>query len=536
MLPEGRGPARGSRSSAWLCALAGLAALAGWIARFDFVADDAYISFRYARHLAEGHGLRFNLGESPPVEGYSNLAWVLWCSVAELARWDVTLWARAGSACCAAASVLLVLRAGWRAASPLAGGLAALLLGAQPGFGLWASGGLETAAFALAVLALASALSARTVSARAGGLRAAGCAAATLAVLALRTDGVPWVLATLAAWMLAQAEPWPARLRAARPVLAALLAGAAALLAFRLAYHRDWISSTARVKGGLSGLRLERGLLYDASQLLAQPALLVLLALAAWGALAAAGGARAAARAGLALFGFALAYAAAVGGDFMAFGRLLVPALAPLALGAGASLASLLARGARARASALAASVLCLALALGAGFDRVPVPAAWRARLHFRWNTPDWQSELAMWRSMRERAEQWALEGRALALYTRPGESILGTAIGAMSYPNELVVLDLFGLVSPEVSRQPLPIRRMSPGHDRFVSPEFFFDRRPTYYGAAIVPAGAPASAGLGFELAGSDLSRVIGIERHPLPENAGFPSGLELRLFRMRW
>jgi hypothetical protein len=41
-----------------------------------FVPDDAYISFRYAEHLAEGKGLVFNLNESP-VEGYSNFLWIL---------------------------------------------------------------------------------------------------------------------------------------------------------------------------------------------------------------------------------------------------------------------------------------------------------------------------------------------------------------------------------------------------------------------------------------------------------------------------
>jgi hypothetical protein len=41
--------------------------------------DDSFISFRYARHLFEGHGLVFNPGD--PVEGYTNF---LWCIVAWL--------------------------------------------------------------------------------------------------------------------------------------------------------------------------------------------------------------------------------------------------------------------------------------------------------------------------------------------------------------------------------------------------------------------------------------------------------------------
>ena len=42
---------------------------------FATLADDAFISFRYSQHLAEGHGLVFNVGEK--VEGYSNFLWVV---------------------------------------------------------------------------------------------------------------------------------------------------------------------------------------------------------------------------------------------------------------------------------------------------------------------------------------------------------------------------------------------------------------------------------------------------------------------------
>jgi hypothetical protein len=45
----------------------------------DYIPDDSYISFRYAENLASGHGLRFNPTEQP-VEGYSNLLWILFCA------------------------------------------------------------------------------------------------------------------------------------------------------------------------------------------------------------------------------------------------------------------------------------------------------------------------------------------------------------------------------------------------------------------------------------------------------------------------
>jgi hypothetical protein len=42
---------------------------------YSWVCDDAFISFRYAKNLADGHGLVFNVGER--VEGYTNFLWTV---------------------------------------------------------------------------------------------------------------------------------------------------------------------------------------------------------------------------------------------------------------------------------------------------------------------------------------------------------------------------------------------------------------------------------------------------------------------------
>jgi hypothetical protein len=42
---------------------------------YNFVTDDAYISFVYSRNLAEHGQLAFNLGH--PVEGYTNFLWTV---------------------------------------------------------------------------------------------------------------------------------------------------------------------------------------------------------------------------------------------------------------------------------------------------------------------------------------------------------------------------------------------------------------------------------------------------------------------------
>lgn len=46
-----------------------------WLFR-DFTIDDVYIFLRYARNIAEGHGIRYNL-EGPPTEGISSALWTL---------------------------------------------------------------------------------------------------------------------------------------------------------------------------------------------------------------------------------------------------------------------------------------------------------------------------------------------------------------------------------------------------------------------------------------------------------------------------
>ena len=65
--------------------------LAYWQWRYaGYVKDDTFISMRYARNLALGHGLVFNYGDK--LEGYTNFLWVLltvpafWLDVEPL-RW-----------------------------------------------------------------------------------------------------------------------------------------------------------------------------------------------------------------------------------------------------------------------------------------------------------------------------------------------------------------------------------------------------------------------------------------------------------------
>ena len=51
--------------------------------RYFTLVDDAMISMRYAQHLAQGHGLVWNIGQAP-VEGFTNLGWTLFMAFLHL--------------------------------------------------------------------------------------------------------------------------------------------------------------------------------------------------------------------------------------------------------------------------------------------------------------------------------------------------------------------------------------------------------------------------------------------------------------------
>lgn len=160
--------ARSGRMKILLLALLLLPALVahGFLATRELreLCDDAMISARYARNLAWGHGLRYNLPSGPgkeverPVEGYSNFLWVLGLA----AGFRLDLHPRMTTAVMGIGfSLLAVLGLGlwvFRETGSTAGGFfAAAILASSLPFALWAGQGLETplfAALALSAIAL----------------------------------------------------------------------------------------------------------------------------------------------------------------------------------------------------------------------------------------------------------------------------------------------------------------------------------------------------------------------------------------------
>ncbi|TDJ79836.1 MAG: hypothetical protein E2O39_00310 [Planctomycetota bacterium] len=527
-----------SRGSVWPAAALGLLlyALLAW--RFDFVCDDAYISFRYSRHLAEGHGLVFNLGRATPVEGYSNFLWVVWLALFERLGVDITVAARVSSALAGAALIVWVTQHATRRFDlGRPGALAtALFLGTLPPMAMWATGGLAAMPLALCIFACYERLLGdpgrpRWLAAGIFGLLAA----------LLRADGLVWVLLVLAAAGWTRAADGPGtRLRAALVRIATLvLIGVGAHVAWRYATYGDWLPNTARVKAGFSIERLRRGFDYLAAGLLLLPSLAIVLALAVgpWGARL-----RGAGRACLVVLAGTFGYAIWVGGDFMPFGRFLLPTAPFMGLLFAAGWRRLAGdTGTRPRAVAYGAT--CVALSLLACFDVNVVPASLRARFHFRADRR-YQTEVERWREMRQNAERWVLLGRALALHVEPGDSIVLGAIGAVGYHSELFIYDEYGLVSPEVVELGRVHGASSPGHDMRVNKSFFFAERPTYGHALLTTREAREPKGIQPwwadvftpNWAQSFPGVEVKIERHRLAADDGFPAGAFLNLLRLEW
>jgi arabinofuranosyltransferase len=240
-----------------------------------YVADDSYISFRYAQNLLEGHGLVWNPGTAADarVEGYSNPLWVLLLALLGGLGLDLVSASRVLGLGCALGAMGFVFglgrsvarigaagedgRLGGREAlhALLAGFAGALALAYSTPIAIWAMGGLEGS---LVALGLAWALWDSFAAMRlvrdgdeARGLRRARRAGIGLALLVwTRPDGALFGLSMAlgylvgCGWRLGWRMTWRS---AGYPVAALVL-----LTGLRLVYYGEWLPNTAHVKAEFS--------------------------------------------------------------------------------------------------------------------------------------------------------------------------------------------------------------------------------------------------------------------------------------------
>jgi arabinofuranosyltransferase len=224
-----------------LSVVLGIVFLGGVWAAWFFTIDDAFISFRYAENLADGHGPVWNL-TGQPVEGFTDFAWVVWSSVGSLLGIALPLFTKVTSLVFGAATLAMLISAGKRHAglggAVVAGGAFVLFI---PTY-FHVSSGLETTVFA-AVLLRVVMLGLRVLDGEQ--IRDWELPALLLLAGTLRPEGVLAALPTFVVWL------WRERRRSAPRwfTLAAVVIGAGYFI-WRWRFYGQLLPNTFYVKFG----------------------------------------------------------------------------------------------------------------------------------------------------------------------------------------------------------------------------------------------------------------------------------------------
>jgi hypothetical protein len=437
--------------------LPALVALAARMLTRPHAIDDAYITFRYARNLADGLGLVYNPGDW--VLGTTAPLWALILAGGyRLGLTDLPWLATALSALCDAATAALIvhfcMRMGWR---PLGAALVGLAWALNPMSIAFATGGMETSLFVLLSMAVLS----LSASGKSLILAAVLGAAATF----VRPEG-GFLAAALIAWTFFTKRSQTPQVIAVGGLPVAL-AGAAIFLRYgsplpnsvaakQVAYQPAWPLENA------VALLVQAGLPGWSTYLLAVLPAAVGLLLALLGLAALIDLARRAVPwlnrrdvrwqpfAGFALLYLAFYVVAGLRGVRL-FPWYLVPIEPFYLLTAAAGLA---------RFGTLRTSLVALALVA--------------------WQVPaiDWRQPLMPLGEDLGREQLYLDVGHALATSLPPDALIAAPEIGALGYASNLRVLDTVGLISPtSLPYYPLPAELVI--GDNAIPPRLIADRRP---------------------------------------------------------
>jgi arabinofuranosyltransferase len=445
-----------------------VAAAVAW--RIRFVQDDAFISFRFARNLADGHGLVFNPGER--VEGYTNLLWTALMAVPEHLGWSTPTFSQVISLGLMAATLLLCERLAVQVLGDRRTALLALVvLAANASFLAYGTGGLETMLQTCLVTAVAVLLlrppppvpfAVRRLVAR----QALAGLLAGLAVLT-RMDSAVLVAALLVVHLtrelrrLAPPSRPAAALRGASAFLAPVAVATAALLVWRWRYYGELLPNTFDAKSGSNPV-------YSVLFALAY----ILVFAVSYGYVALAPRVRRhwsgfrATPAGVALVavvGVWTGYVVYVGADFMEF-RFFVPVMPMIAVAVAYFLDRYRHRW---RQVALIAVMLLLSAAHvrpGLAFPAYALPdlRAWPQE------SPESMQQLGV--MLRE-----TFPGGVDA----PDQVVMATGtLGVLPYHSELPTIDMLGLADEYVADHGEPSAIYYPGHNRVAPVRYLVDRQ----------------------------------------------------------
>ena len=453
------------------------------VGKLRFVTDDAFITMRYARNFANGNGLRYNLGDHVPVEGYSNFLWVVTDAVFEYTGLEVTFWPLVVSFACGSILLFLVFRTlVKRLELPLpVCCIAVSMLCFSPSFAMWSTGGLETMPFALLLYITFDRLILRKE-----GPAVFVAAFAGIATALMRIDGIWWALSIGLLGILSGYLSTPKNFKPYFKFFIILTAGCAVYYMWRFSYYGTFFSNTVYAKGSMNAFTLGRGLDYVISNFLTFPPMFLIIP----GTVASFGKNKRSIMLPVCAMSWGyVCFAVLTGGDFMAMGRLPAPGLAFNALLAGWLISSVYDKSDSLKYSVAGVVGFLIVAGLLPAWDVHIVPESARSRFNFRHNMPRYRSEYNQWILQKDNARRWVLIGKELKQYTRPEDSVTAVAIGAVGYYSERYIYDRCGLVNREVAAIEIDngVKR-SPGHDKCVGWDYFLDKKPTVIHAAILP------------------------------------------------
>jgi arabinofuranosyltransferase len=484
-------------------ALASTLALLLWHAKqYAFMADDAFISFRYARNLSHGLGLVYNPGLER-VEGYSNFLMVILLAgfdalglrpelmahvisiVSTIALWSAVVWYALRSPP-APRWCWLVL-------------LAPLWLAATRSVAVWSTGGLETRLFeALVVLGMFR-LCAEVEAELRGEGRRLSWAAVLLALATLtRPDGLLVSFGALVVSALVLARRRRLQLRAVLAAAVPFLLLVGGHYGFRRLYYGQWFPNTYYAKVVQPWWQM--GAIYETAFALEYAAYL-------WVPLLAFGVVhhwRAKTLWIPALFAAVIVphalFIARVGGDHFEFRPLdlYFPFVFVLMYDGAKALARRAVTGALVAANAVL--VLVGLFGLPSATSKQPVTGPTRAALALHalpglrslagfhrqlleWMEPRWVAVRHYEHGENQRVQAWIAEGRRLRRLVEagllpPDTRIAGSAAGAIPFYSQLTTIDMIGLNDARIARTPaLPNTLRQIGHEHWPSNDYLRER-----------------------------------------------------------
>ena len=384
-----------------------------------FTVDDAYITFRYARNLADGHGLVYNVGQA--IEGYTNFSLTVVLGAGMAVGIDPHPLSKVLGAAASLGTLVVVYRIADRL-QPLSAlpCIATWLLASSAAFSNWSVFGMESTIFAFLVM-LGTLLMFRETEAGEGYVHSG----LVFAVAGLTRPEAPMYLGLA---MLLLGRNFLSRQNIMRGLV--FLVPIVIHLLWRKAYYGDWVPATLGAKTGDLALQLKRGRGY-LDYWLGHAGPVVWLGLYGVG-LAIARKSREMGT--LALVGICgMLYIVLVGGDWMSYSRFMVPVEPYVFLLVGAGVRSIVETRDR------AALIGLLLFGIWVGNYR---------GVELKDSRKTYKKERRHWNISAGRVAFWIRDNL-------PKGTIAIGDIGFVGYHTNFPILDLLGLIDPVIHELP---------------------------------------------------------------------------------